>query len=42
VAKLEAAARALAAGVSRVRIGALDALEDATRGTTVTPSRAAA
>lgn len=32
-AKLEAAAQALAGGVARVRIGALDALRDASRGT---------
>lgn len=36
IAKLEAATRALAAGVQRVRIGDLSAISDARRGTTIT------
>ncbi len=39
IAKLEAASRALAAGVRRVRIGDISAISDATAGTTITPLR---
>ena len=42
VAKLEAALAALAGGVSRVRIGDVSAIQDPTRGTVVSRSRAAA
>jgi acetylglutamate kinase len=42
VAKLEAAARALAGGVARVRIGGIPALLDAAEGTLLTPTLAAA
>ena len=40
IAKLEAARRALASGVSRVRIGDLTAIGDATAGTTIFPAGA--